>query len=444
MMIKNNLDKLKNNPGVQKYLANTSWLFLEKIIRMTAGLLIGVMVARYLGPKQFGFFSYLISFVGLFTVIATLGLDSIVVRELVKKKSQANMLLGTAFTLKFFAAIIVITLILLTANFTGEDSTTTYYILLIASSTLFQSTNVVDFYFQSQVSSKYIAYVNIISLVISSIVKIILVISEAPLTAFVWMTLFDSISLACAFCYFYSTKASSLLAWRFKRTIALRLLKDSWPLILSGIMISLYMRIDQVMIKNMLDDEAVGFYSAAIRLSEVWYFIPMLITSSLFPAIVNAKKHSVELYHSRLQKLYDLTFWGGVLIALPISLMSEWIVLLVFGDAYHEAASVLVLHVWAGIFVGMGVVKGKWQVAENLPMHGFYGAILSLVVNLILNYLLIPQYGIKGAAFATLVSQLCAGYLINYFFKELHPQLRLIHNSLNFKRLFNVSNSRNK
>ena len=355
-MIQNLTSKIQNlqqHSGFMKYFKNTSWLFGEKILRMVVGLFVGIWVARYLGPEQFGLFSYAQSFVGLFTAIATLGLDGIVVRELVKDESRRDELIGTAFYLKLIGAIAVLIVLAVAIQFTSNDHYTNVLVFIIASATIFQAFNVVDMYFQAKVLSKYVVYANVISLFISSIVKVVLILNDAPLIAFAWATLFDSVVLALGFIYYY-VKNSSIFNIKnliFKRETAVSLLKDSWPLILSGIVVSIYMKIDQVMIQEMMGSEAVGQYAAATRLSEAWYFIPMVVASSLFPAIINAKKQSEELYYARLQKLYDLMVWMAIAIALPMTFLSDWIINLLYGEQYSQAGSVLMIHIWAGIFV---------------------------------------------------------------------------------------------
>jgi len=415
-----------------KYFRNTSWLFGEKILRMVVGLFVGIWVARYLGPEQFGLFSYAQSFVGLFTAIATLGLDGIVVRELVKDPSRRDELIGTAFWLKLMGAVAVLLVLAIAVNFTSNDTATNIIVFIIASATVFQAFNVVDFYFQAKVMSKYIVFANVISLFLSSIVKIILILNEAPLIAFAWVVLFDSAVLAFGFIYFYvKNRRHSVLdtesnfAWTFNKSTAISLLKDSWPLILSGIVISIYMKIDQVMIMQMLDAEAVGQYAAAVRISELWYFIPMVIASSLFPAIINAKKVSEELYYARLQKLYDLMVWMAIAIALPMTLLSDWVVNLLYGEQYNQAGSVLMIHIWAGVFVFLGVVFSKYLTAQNWTKKSFYRALLGAISNIVLNYILIPIYGINGAAVATLLGQFIANYIYDFFDKDLYAQLKM-------------------
>ena len=303
-MIQNLTSKIQNlqqHSGFMKYFKNTSWLFGEKILRMVVGLFVGIWVARYLGPEQFGLFSYAQSFVGLFTAIATLGLNGIVVRELVKDESRRDELIGTAFYLKLIGAIAVLIVLAVAIQFTSNDHYTNVLVFIIASATIFQAFNVVDMYFQAKVLSKYVVYANVISLFISSIVKIVLILTDAPLLAFAWATLFDSVVLALGFIYYY-VKNSSIFNIKnliFKRETAVSLLKDSWPLILSGIVLMIQARIDQVMIREMLGDKEAGYYSAALRLIESLAFLPVIVNQSLFPALQNAKNISEKVYKKR-------------------------------------------------------------------------------------------------------------------------------------------------
>jgi O-antigen/teichoic acid export membrane protein len=410
-----------------KYFKNTSWLFFEKILRMIVGLFVGIWVARYLGPEQFGLFSYAQSFVGLFTAIATLGLDEIVVRELLKDESRRDELIGTAFYLKLIGAIAVLIVLAIAIQFTSNDHYTNILVFIIASATIFQAFNVVDMYFQAKVLSKYVVYANVISLFISSIVKIVLILNDAPLIAFAWATLFDSVVLALGFIYYYIKNNSTfkIQNLKFSKATAVALLKDSWPLILSGIVISIYMKIDQVMIQEMIGSEAVGQYAAATRLSEAWYFIPMVVASSLFPAIINAKKQSEELYYARLQKLYDLMVWMAIAIALPMTFLSDWLINLLYGEQYSQAGTVLMIHIWTGVFVFLGVAFGKFLTTQNWTKKSFYRTLLGAILNIILNFILIPKYGINGAAIATLLGQFIANYVYDIFDRDLHNQLKM-------------------
>ena len=430
---------LQNHQGFLKYFKNTSWLFGEKILRMVVGLFVAIWVARYLGPEQFGLFSYAQAFVGLFTAIAGLGLDGIIVRELVKDPSKQAVLLGTAFYLKLIGALLVLLALAGAVTLSHQDSLTTWLIFIIASATVFQSFNVIDFFFQAKVLSKYVVYANIISLFISSFVKIGLILTNASLIAFAWVVLFDSVILMLGFIYYFQRHAKlNIKKLNFSKTTAINLLRDSWPLILSGLVIAIYMKIDQVMIKEMLNAEAVGQYAAAVRLSEAWYFIPVAIASSLFPAIINAKKVSEELYYARLQKLYDLMVWMAIAIALPMTFMSDWVVNLLYGEQYNQAGSVLMIHIWAGVFVFLGVASGKWLLTENLQIFSTINSTIGAVVNILLNYILIQKLGVEGAAWATLISYFVAAYLSLLFWSKTRMNFINLSKSILFIRIFSV------
>ena len=438
------LKSLKNHKGFMKYFKNTSWLFAEKILRIVVGLFVGVWIARYLGPEQFGIFSYAQSFVGLFTAIATLGLNGIVIRELVKDESRSNDIIGTAFWLKLMGAFGVFGVLAIAVNFTSNDGYTNTLIFIIASATIFQSFNVIDMYFQSKVLSKYVVYTNIVSLFISSLVKILLILTDAPLIAFAWVVVFDSFVLACGFIYFYIKNNSKFKIQnsKFNKSTAVELLRDSWPLILSGMVIAIYMKIDQVMIKEMLDSEAVGQYAVAVRLSEAWYFIPVVISASFFPAIINAKKVSEELYYERLQKLYDLMVWMAIAIAVPMTFMSDWIIKLLYGSQYSEAGSVLMIHIWAGVFVFLGVASSKWFITENLQKLSFYRTLSGAIINVILNFVLIPKYSIQGVAIATLISQSVAAYIFDLFNSQTKDMFYMKTKSIFLLRIKNVTKNK--
>ncbi len=411
----NKLKSLKNHQGFMKYFKNTSWLFMEKILRMTVGLFVGVWVARYLGPEQFGLLSYAQSFVGLFAIIATLGLNSIIVRELVNNPKNKDVLIGTAFFMMLGAAFFVLLLLVIAVNFTSNDTFTNILIFIIASATIFQSFNVIDFYFQSKVLSKNIVYSNMFSLFTSSILKITLILNEASLIYFAILVVFDSIVLAIGFIYFYKIHKQNLKSWKFDKTIAKELLKDSSPLIIAGVINSIYMKIDQVMIKEILGVAEVGYYAAAVRLSEAWFAIGVIICNSLFPAIVNAKKISKELYYKRMHNLFFFLVVIAYSLSIVVYFLSDWIILSLYGKEYMKASSVLAIHIFSAIFVYLGVSSGRWLIAENKTMVNFYRNLFGMIMNLALNIILIPKYGIVGAAYASLVSYVMAFYLYDAF-----------------------------
>jgi len=395
-------------------------MLAEKIVRMLVGLWVGFWVARYLGPERFGVFSYAQSFVGLFSAFATLGLDGIVIRELVKDEHRNLELIGSAFGLKLLGAILVLIMLGFAVILTSNDLYTNLIIFIIASATIFQSFNVVDMYFQSKVMSRYAVYANMATLLISSLIKIVLILNDAPLIAFAWVVLFDSLVLACGLLYFFIRYSGCNLGGiKFNVNTAISLLKDSWLMALAGAAILVYMKIDQLMIKEMVSSEAVGFYAAAVRISEAWYFIPMAIASSLFPAVVNAKKQCEKLYYARLQNLYNLIVAVAIGIALPMVFLSDWIIHLLYGDKYYPASDVLMIHIWAGVFVFLSVVNDMWFYTENKALLLTIKVTIGAASNIILNLYLIPLYGVKGAAIATILSYSISVMWSDMFFKDI-------------------------
>ncbi|RKZ00023.1 MAG: flippase, partial [Ignavibacteriae bacterium] len=388
----------------KKYFKNTSWLFAEKIVRVLIAFVVSIFVVRYLGPKNFGLLSYAISFYGLFYAISVLGLEIITIRELVRNPDKRDDLLGSVFLLRLLGGVSTIIFIALTLYFSGESTSISILILIVSSSAIFQSFSVVDYYFRAEVKVKYSVYVFLSAVLIVAVIKIMLIVYEAQLIYFAIAFSIEFLFAAAGFLIVYRFNKLRISRWKFNKEIAVSLLKDSWPLILSGLVASVYMKIDQVMIKNILSSEEVGFYAVAVKLSEAWYFIPVALTNSLFPAIVNAKKVSEEFYINRMQKLYDILAWMAVAIALPVSIFSSDIINIIFGNEFSSAAPVLTIYVWAGVAVFLGVASGQYLVNENYTKIAFFRTFIGMIFNVVLNIILIPEYGIVGAAVATLVS----------------------------------------
>lgn len=414
--------KIEHRPNLLKILGNTGWLFFDKILRMGMGLLVGVWVARYLGPEQFGLFNYAAAIVALFTAIASLGLNSIVVRDLVKNPEEANSTLGTAFLLQLIGAGMALSLAAIAVSaMRPGDETAMFIVAIFGFAMLFKPTDVVRYWFESRVQSKYTVWIENTTFLIFSAIKVVLIFNAAELISFVWIVLAEAAMVALLLLAIYSHQGNKIRAWEYKLSRAKSLLSDSWPLILSGLAATLYMRIDQIMLGQLVGDEAVGVYSAAVRVSEVWYFIPMTIVASVFPSIIEAKKKSHELYQQRLKNLFELMVILALALALPISFMSEWIMAILYGQGYSDSAQVLVIHVWTGLFVFSGVASSRWFIVENLQKYTFYRTLAGCLVNIGLNFLLIPKYGPIGSAWASVISQAVASMFFNVFSARTRP-----------------------
>jgi O-antigen/teichoic acid export membrane protein len=402
-----------NNKGFRRYFANTSWMLSEQMLRLVAGLLVGIWVARYLGPERFGVLNYAISFVAIFGIVAKLGLDGIVVRDLIHNPASIDIYLGTTFWLKVIGAFITLTVIILATFLTTNDHITNLYIFIIACGLIFQSFEVIDFYFQSKVLSKFVSLCKMSQLAISSILKLYFVFTGADIIAFVLVSLVDQITLAFTLCIAYRFKGISLFYFHFDYEIAKKLLRESWILIFSNLFTLMYMRLDQIILKEILSSREVGIYSVAVRLSEVWYLLPVVIVNSLFPAIAGAKKVNEEFYYNRLQRLFTFMTYQAIFIALFITFTGHWLVEVLYGKVYQEAGQVLIIQVWANVFVFLGLAGGKWYLTESLFNLVFYRTLLGVVFNIILNLTLIPVYGLPGAAISAVITHLITGLLFD-------------------------------
>ena len=410
------MKKIELSSGFKRYFANTSWMLGEKVLRMGTSLIVGVWVARYLGPEQFGLLSYAIAFSALFGPIVTLGLDGIVVRELVNNPENSDEILGTAFFLKTIAGVVTWGIVAATVYlFPPDDPTGLWMILIISGGFLFQSFDVINFNFRANVQSKYTSLVNGASLLIVSLFKVALILSNASVVSFAVLGALELLLTAVGLLLAYRFHGNNVRCWRFTVKRGKALLNDSWPAIFAGLSVMLYMRLDQIMLGQMLGDEAVGLYSAVVRISEAWYFIPMVIVQSLLPSIVRSRQNNEKLYYQRLQKLFYMLVVISYLVAIPMIFLSGFVIDLLYGSAYAPAANVLTIHIWAGIFVSLGLVSGSWYVAENLIRLSMYRALLGAVINIVMNIFLIDMYGIIGAAVSTVISYGASAWIFNAF-----------------------------
>ena len=397
----------------QKYVKNTSWLLAGKLL----SLVVGFIIARYLGPYAFGDLSFADAFAALFAAVGTLGLDSFIIREIIQHPDKRDEILGTSLVMRLAANAILIPLAILTYLAFRQLSTNetevslALLIALCSSAALFKSFNIIDSYFQSQVASKYVVQVQNVCLVLSTGVKIALIYNHAPVFYFAGALVFDSAILALGLLFIYKRKQLHLHTWTFNWTRAKSLIQQSWPLILTAVMISIYMKIDQVMLKS-AGSKIVGIYSAAARISESWYFIPVAIVTSVFPAIIHARKTDIDRYHKRLQNLYDLLVAISLPVAILVSIFANQIIHILYGNPYQGAGLLLSIHIWSGIFVFLGSASSQFLLAEGFTLISFSRTAFGALVNVVLNLWLSPIYGALGASIATLIAYASSTFFI--------------------------------
>lgn len=417
------------HPGFRRYFANTSWLFLEQLLRLVIGLLVGVWVARFLGPQQFGVMNYVLAFVAIFSPIARFGLDKILVRELVGKKAPVRQQLGTAYILRLIGGLISLCLIALACVLSEQTHQVFMFILIVASGLLFQAFEVTDLYFQSQVQSKNIAISKLIQLFVTTGLKLYFIWVKAPLLWFVWIFLIEQVVLVSALLLRYYQSANPSFFTGFKSSLFFYYLKLAWPVILSGIVLMIQTRIDHVMLKEMAGDTTLGYFSAANRLIEALGFIPGLLVNALFPAIVNAKKFSNIQYHWRMYNLYRMMMVLFIVVAGPLFFWGEQIILLLYGSSYLPAGALFAVMSFRVLLINYDVVRNAYLVAENKVVYGFISAAIGALINVVLNLYWIPEYQAMGAVAATLVSFFITTFVLDLFYRDVRDNLLTMYKS---------------
>ncbi len=406
---------------LRRLIINTGWLFVLRMLRLVFAFFVGIWLARYLGPEKFGTLSYALAFVVLFSPLAHLGLNGPVVREIVNDPDRKDEILGTTFFLRlsggivcFVAAVAVITII------RPGDTLSRNLVTVIALGPIFTAFESIDIWFQSRVQVKYAVYAKSTGLVIANLAKIYFIVTAASLIAFAWVSALEIVVGAVGLLIVYRYRGYFIGAWRFSLGRARSLLRISWPMILSGTLWMIYLRIDQVMLREMVSDEAVGVYSTAVRISEVWYFLPVIVSTSLFPELVKSKQIGEGVYRSAYQKVYDFLAWTSMPIVIALTFLAGPVIRLLYGDAFAAGGVILAILIWSSPFAFMRELYGKWLVSEDLTKFFMLAHGSGAVINVLLNLLLIPRFTGNGAAVATLVSYTVGGYLICF----VHPRTR--------------------
>lgn len=410
--------------ALNKYLKNTGWLMLGRVGSMVIKMLTSIQVANFLLPDRNGLLNTSISYIYLFAALASLGLDSFIVKELHQYPKNRDTILGTSFLLKTIAGLLCLPLIYLAWQFFPLSDTPYLFILILSFTGIFQSLSIIDSYFQSEVKSKYIMQVQIAGNIVSALVKLSLIyFFKAELIYFICAYVFDILLLSIGYLIVYQKQKLSFFKWNFDKKLAKKLLNLSWPLIISGIMVSVYMRIDLIMLREILGDagaSASGSYATVVMFSEALNFVPVVIVSSLFPAILNARRDDAERYKKRLQNLFDLMVWLSLAFAIFISLASP-LIYKFFKPEFASAAPVLAVHVWGSLFVFLGVASSQFLITEGYNKLTFTRTGVGAIINIALNFLLIPTMGMMGTAIATVIAYFSATFLI-LFIPKTRPQ----------------------
>lgn len=415
------IKSLKSNNEFMKYFNNTSYLLFDKIFKMIISFFVVIYLTRYLGPERFGLLSYAQSFVSIFIAFASLGLSQIIVRDIVNDQNNIDNVLGTTFFMMFASSIISMGVIFILSFFIYKESQTRLLVNIVATTVAFQVFYIlIESFFQARVLSKYIVFASNTGFLVSSFIKILLVYFSMPLMYFAYALVFDSLFLALSCLFIYNYKGGNILGWKIEKVLLKKYIKISIPMLMVSITAFIYTRTDQIMIKHMLGDDANGNYAAAIRVSELFYFIPSIIVASIYPKLVELKLQNQDSYLKLLEKLYRLVLWISIPIALTMTFCSSLIITILYGEKFISAPHILSILSWCIIFSSIDAVFVKILYVEKFESRYLYKNVFGVLINIVLNYILINTHGAVGAAMATLITLMC----VSYVFDLLDPELR--------------------
>lgn len=417
---------------MNKYTSNSFWMMVEQTVRMLASVLIGIYIARYLGPEDFGILSYAMAITAFIMAISRMGMDAILVRELVKNPGKELSFMGTAFWLMFSMSLILYIGVLLYCLISDDSWDLKIYLLIITAGGLFSTFLIIDYFYQSRLQSKYPAITKTIAITLVSIFKLTLILTKADLMWFVIAAFLDHFVLAVLLTSVFLKKQKQLFFCYFSIHHAKQMLQSAFPMILSAVAVLIYMRIDQIMIKSMLDVEQVGIYTAGIKIYEAWIAFPYVLTMSLLPALTALKKDDPtgQRYLLRFKQLFSAIFWISIVVALFVTLISKKLISLTFGIEYLESVNIVNITMWTAVFTAIGSVSARYFNVEKMEKKIATRTFMAAILNIILNFFLIPQYGIEGAAISTLICTIFSNYLMDWLDGDLKTLLKLKHQSI--------------
>lgn len=389
-------------------------MLLEQLTRTATAFFVGVYVARYLGPAQFGVLSYCLSIMLVVMTLSRLGMDSILVREIAKSPLEVKKISASAALMMFVAAIIFCVSSLILLYFLGEDAKTLGYLSVLLIAPLLQCFYVVDYQYQAQQQARVTSLIKSAVLLIGACVRIALIEQDCGLLLIIAVTPLEYLLISIAFIFLSRRPIHGSLLRGASIDCIKPLARSAWPMVLSGLSVILYLRTDQLMIQHMLGAHALGLYSAASKIYEGWVVIPFILSAAALPRLVQQRKISIAAYERELCALFSVVFWSGIAVALVCSIFSATIIRISFGDEYLPSANVLGISMWAAAFSGLGSVSVRYFVTEGLERLNLWRTVFALTLNVALNWILIPIFGIEGAAISTLISLVSANFLLDF------------------------------
>lgn len=401
-----------------KVTKNAGWLIGGKIIQMVINLIVGLITARYLGPSNYGLINYAGAYTAFFSSFCTLGINSVIVKEFVDNPDKTGEIIGTTLGMRAVSSFLSALAIIGISFFADADEPTT--ILVVALSTIgmvFQIFDTFNYWFQSRLQSKTTAIVTLIAYVATSIYKVVLLVLKKPVTYFAFSTSVDYICIAVLLLISYKKYKGTKLS--FSKNYGKELLKKSAHFILPGLMVAIYGQTDKIMLKHMISDTEIGYYSTAVSLCNMWCFVLAAIIDSLYPPIMEAFKTDREEFDRKNKILYAIVFYLSVFVSVIFTIFGSFIVNLLYGKEYAGAVAPLRVITWYTAFSYLGVARNAWIVCLDKQKYLKYLYLSAAIANVGLNVLFIPMWGATGAAVASLSAQIITTFVVPFFMKEL-------------------------
>lgn len=419
-----------------KNIKNSFWIIGEQVFQMLLSFVVGMLSARYLGPKNYGTLNYTASFVSFFINIASLCMEGVVIKKIVDHPYDEGTYMGSCIFFRVISSSLsMVSIAIIVYLLDYGDSLKITLAILQSIQLLFKSFHIFDAWFQRYLKSKYTSIGKMAASIFVSGYKLILLITGKSIIWFALSNIISDLIIAVIlFCFYKKEKGQKL---EIKIAVGKEVLSESYHFILSDIMSALYMNMDKIMIGQMMGDTDVGYYIAASTISGLWAFVPMAMINSYRPTIIELKKTNEKLYKVRLTQLFSLIIWVSIFFAFVSFLFAEFIIRILYGNDYLKAVGALKVLVWGQMLAVISVVRTVWIICEEKNKYVKRYVAIGTVVNLILNYLLIPLMGIKGASIATLVTNAVVLIAAPFLFKEMRSQATFLMDGFSLAWLFN-------
>ena len=404
---------------------NAGWLIGGKIVQMLLSLFVGILTARYLGPGNYGLINYGTAYVTFFSALCTLGLNSVIIKDFTDHPNEQGETIGSALLMRFVSSLLSSVMIIGIVSIIDKDEPLTIAVVALCSlGSIFHIFETFNYWFQFQYKSKVTSIASLCAYIVTAVYKIVLLILEKDVRWFAFASSVDYIVVAVFLWIAYKTHRGLKLKFSFQKSKSL--LRISYNYILSSIMVSVYGQTDKLMLKQMMNESEVGYYSTAMAICAMWTFVLQAIIDSLYPSILRLKNEDQQAFEKKNRQLYAIVFYVSCFVSVIFVIFGKVIVNVLYGEAFLPAASVLKMITWYTAFSYLGVARNAWIVSEGKQKYLKYIYGSAAIMNVLLNALLIPRLGAIGAALASLITEVFTSIILPMLIKELRPSAKLM------------------